>query len=51
MTAIVVAAAIIERDGCFLVTKRQTGVHLEGYWEFPGGKCEPGETIVACLVA
>ena len=46
---IVVAAAVIERDGRFLVTKRQTGVHLEGYWEFPGGKCEPGETIVACM--
>jgi 8-oxo-dGTP diphosphatase len=46
---IVVAAAVIERDGCFLVTKRQTGVHLEGYWEFPGGKREPAETIVACM--
>jgi mutator protein MutT len=46
---IVVAAAVIEVDGCFLVTKRQRGVHLEGYWEFPGGKCEPGETIEACL--
>ena len=46
---IVVAAAVIERDGCFLVTKRQAGVHLEGYWEFPGGKCEPGETIAACV--
>ena len=49
MTAIVVAAAVIERDGSFLVTKRQAGVHLEGYWEFPGGKCEPGETTMACV--
>ena len=49
MTAIVVAAGVIERDGSFLVTKRQAGVHLEGHWEFPGGKREPGETIVACL--
>ena len=48
-TAIVVTAAVIERDGGFLVTRRQTGVHLEGYWEFPGGKCEPGETYAACL--
>ena len=45
----VVAAAVIERDGRLLITKRQHGVHLEGYWEFPGGKCEPGETLAACL--
>ena len=49
MTRIVVAAAVIERDGCFLVTKRQAGVHLEGHWEFPGGKREAGEAMVACL--
>ena len=49
MTTIVVAAAIIERAGRFLITRRQKGVHLEGYWEFPGGKCDPGETIAACL--
>ena len=45
----VVTAAVIERDGRFLVTRRQRGVHLEGYWEFPGGKCDPGETLIACL--
>ena len=45
MTTIVVTAAVIERDGRFLVTRRQAGVHLEGYWEFPGGKCDPGETL------
>jgi 8-oxo-dGTP diphosphatase len=49
MTTLVVTAAIIERDGRFLVTKRQQGVHLEGYWEFPGGKCEAGESLIACL--
>ena len=49
MTAIVVTAAVIERDGCFLVTRRQKGVHLEGYWEFPGGKCDAGESLAACL--
>jgi mutator protein MutT len=45
----IVTAAVIERDGCFLVTRRQKGVHLEGFWEFPGGKCDAGETLVACL--
>jgi mutator protein MutT len=47
--AIVVTAAVIERDGRFLITRRQKGVHLEGYWEFPGGKCDPGEPLDACL--
>lgn len=45
----VVTAAVIERDGSFLVTRRQRGAHLEGYWEFPGGKCDPGETLAASL--
>jgi len=49
MTTIVVTAAVIERDDRFLVTRRQGGVHLEGYWEFPGGKCDRGETHAACL--
>jgi 8-oxo-dGTP diphosphatase len=46
---IVVAAAVIERDGTFLLTRRLRGVHLEGCWEFPGGKCEEGEPHAACL--
>ena len=46
---VVVAAAVIERDGRFLVTRRQKGVHLEGYWEFPGGKCAGDESLTACL--
>jgi 8-oxo-dGTP diphosphatase len=46
---VVVAAAVIERDGRFLVTRRQKGVHLEGCWEFPGGKCHDGESLAACL--
>ena len=46
---IVVTAAVIERNGTFLVTRRPSGVHLEGYWEFPGGKCEDGESHVASL--
>ena len=49
MTTIVVTAAVIERDDRLLVTRRPQGTHLEGYWEFPGGKCDPGETHEACL--
>jgi 8-oxo-dGTP diphosphatase len=50
VTTIVVAAAVVERDDAFLVTRRQEGVHLEGFWEFPGGKCEPGESHASCLI-
>jgi 8-oxo-dGTP diphosphatase len=46
---IVVAAAVIERDDRFLVTKRPPGAHLAGHWEFPGGKCEQGEALHSCL--
>ena len=49
MTTTVVTAAVIEQDGRLLVTRRQKGTHLEGCWEFPGGKCEAGETHEACL--
>lgn len=41
---IVVVAAVIERDGTFLVARRLTGTHLAGYWEFPGGKVHDGES-------
>lgn len=41
---ITVVAAVIERDGQFLLTRRPKGTHLEGLWEFPGGKVAPGET-------
>ena len=41
---VVVAAAVIEENGRFLLTRRLEGTHLAGRWEFPGGKCEPGET-------
>ena len=48
-TKVTVVAAVVERDGCFLVTRRLEGTHLAGLWEFPGGKCEPGESHDACL--
>jgi len=46
---VIVAAAVVQRSERFLVTRRLKGVHLEGLWEFPGGKCAPGETLEACL--
>jgi 8-oxo-dGTP diphosphatase len=46
---VVVAAAVIRRGDEYFVTRRQAGVHLEGYWEFPGGKCDAGETLEGCL--
>ncbi len=49
MITLIVSAAVVEREDRVLVTRRQKGVHLEGLWEFPGGKCEAGETIAACL--
>jgi mutator protein MutT len=48
-TTLVVTAAVIEVDGRWLVTRRQQGVHLEGFWEFPGGKCDQDETLADCL--
>jgi len=49
MKTIVVTAAVVERGGCLLVTRRLQGTHLEGYWEFPGGKCDAGESLESCL--
>ena len=46
---LIVLAAVIERDGTFLVSRRLKGTHLEGLWEFPGGKCGPDETHEECL--
>ena len=44
MNPIVVVAAVIEREGSFLLTLRPRGTHLAGYWEFPGGKVHESET-------
>jgi 8-oxo-dGTP diphosphatase len=49
MKIINVVAGIIEREGTYLLSRRLDGTHLAGLWEFPGGKCEPGETHEACL--
>jgi 8-oxo-dGTP diphosphatase len=45
-----VVAAVIERpDGSFLLAQRPAGKVYAGYWEFPGGKVEPGEPLAEAL--
>jgi 8-oxo-dGTP diphosphatase len=44
-----VAAAVIERPGEFLLAQRPEGKPYPGYWEFPGGKIEPGEDARTAL--
>ena len=48
--SIEVAAALIFDSDRLLIAQRPPGVHLEGLWEFPGGKRELGETYEACLL-
>jgi mutator protein MutT len=44
-----VVAAVIQRGGRILITRRPRGSHLEGFWEFPGGKPQAGETHTEAL--
>ncbi len=45
----VVAGVIRRVDGRVLITQRLADDTLGGYWEFPGGKVEPGEELRAAL--
>ncbi len=45
-----VTCAIIVKDNKILATRRARGFHLEGYWEFPGGKIESGESAENCII-
>jgi 8-oxo-dGTP diphosphatase len=45
----VAVAVIRDTDGRILLTRRRKGTHLEGLWEFPGGKLEPNESIGEAL--
>ena len=45
----VAVGVLVRPDGAFLLTSRPRGKVYEGYWEFPGGKVEPGESIEAAL--
>jgi 8-oxo-dGTP diphosphatase len=47
---LVVAVALVDIDGRVLITRRPTGKHMEGLWEFPGGKIHDGETPEAALI-
>lgn len=48
---VAVSAAVLQRaDGTFLLAQRPPGKIWSGYWEFPGGKIEPGESAHAALV-
>jgi len=44
-----VAVGVLVRDGSVLLADRPPGKAYSGYWEFPGGKIEPGETVAAAL--
>ena len=45
----VAVGVLIKPNGDFLLTSRPLGKMYEGYWEFPGGKLEPGETVEEAL--
>lgn len=45
----VVAAAMIDMDGCVLVQQRPPGKPMAGLWEFPGGKVDSGELPESAL--
>ena len=47
---LVVAVALVDRDGRVLLQQRPPGKPMADLWEFPGGKIEPGETPEAALV-
>ena len=45
----VAVGVLINAQGEFLLTSRPAGKVYEGYWEFPGGKLEAGETVEQAL--
>jgi 8-oxo-dGTP diphosphatase len=45
-----VAIALVAHNGCFLVGRRGPDGPLAGFFEFPGGKCNPDESPNACAV-
>lgn len=55
MKTVHVAVAVVEKNtgenmlGEILIAKRPDHLHMGGFWEFPGGKVEPGETVLQAL--
>jgi len=47
---LVVAVALLNRDGKVLIARRAPGRPLAGLWEFPGGKVEAGEEPETALI-
>ncbi|SCC92247.1 NUDIX hydrolase [Thiomonas sp. X19] len=45
----VAVGVLLRADGSFLLASRPVGKPYAGYWEFPGGKIEPGETLLQAL--
>ena len=45
-----VGIAVVSHGDCYLVGTRPVGAPLAGFAEFPGGKCEPGETPEQCAL-
>jgi 8-oxo-dGTP diphosphatase len=45
----VAVGVLVRPDGSFLLTSRPPGKVYAGYWEFPGGKLEPGESVEQAL--
>ncbi len=45
----VAVGVLLQADGSFLLTSRPPGKVYAGYWEFPGGKLEAGETVAQAL--
>jgi 8-oxo-dGTP diphosphatase len=45
----VAVGVLLREDGAFLLTSRPEGKVYAGYWEFPGGKLESGETVTQAL--